>query len=87
MIRTQYRTFWSQNLCGVIIYLPTLAIAAWLVNNNPGWGYQPTVIFDNLEFNIAIALIAFTGLSSLALSYKPNCIKLYLGVDDLRSKR
>ncbi len=87
MIRTQYRTFWSQNLCGVIIYFPTLAIATWLVNTNPGWGYQPTVIFDNFEFNIAISLILFTGLASLALSYRPDCIKVCLGVDDLKSKR
>ena len=87
MIRTQYKTFWAQNLCGVIIYLPTLAIAAWLVNTNPGWGYKPTVIFDNLEFNVAIGLIVFMGLASLALSYKPDCIKLLLGVNDLKSKR
>ena len=87
MIKTQYRTFWSQNLCSVIIYLPILAIMAWLINTNPGWGYQPTVIFDNLEFNIAIGLIVFTGLASLALSYKPDCIKICLGANELKNKR
>ena len=69
------------------IYLPILAITAWLINTNPGWGYQPTVIFDNLEFNIAIGLIGFTGLASLALSYKPDCIKICLGANELKNKR
>ena len=83
MIKTQYRTFWNQNLCSVIIYVPILATTAWLINSKHSWAYQQTVIFDNLDFNLTIGLIIFTGLVSLALSYKPNCIKDALGAKEL----
>ena len=86
MVKTQYRTFWNQNLCSVIIYVPILAVTAWLINSKHSWAYKQTVIFDNLEFNVTIGVIIFTGLASLVLSYKPNCIKAALGVKELVSK-
>ena len=83
MVKTQYRTFWNQNLCSVIIYVPILAVTAWLINSKHSWAYKQTVIFDNLDFNLTIGLIIFTGLVSLALSYKPNCIKDAVGAKEL----
>ena len=82
MIQTQYRTFWNQNLCSVIIYVPILVTTAWLINSKESWAYEQTVIFDNLDFNLSIGLIIFTGIVSLALSYKPNCIKDALGAKE-----
>ena len=75
MIRTQYATFWTQNLNSVIIYVPILVITAWLINNKHDWNYPQTVILDNLDFNLTIALIICIGFVSLALAYKPSCIK------------
>ena len=86
MIKTQYRTFWSQNLSSVIIYVPILLATAWVINYNHDWVYQQTVILDNFEFNVTIALVIFIGVASLALSYKPNCIQVFLGAKERRNK-
>lgn len=82
MIQTQYATFWNQNLCSVVIYVPILVAAAWIINNDPDQFYPQTVILDNLDFNITMAIIIFTGIVSLALSYKPDFIEKLLCVKE-----
>ena len=86
MIKTQYATFWSQNLSSFIIYVPLLVATSLVINNKPDWVYSQTVIFDNLEFNLTIAIIVFTGFASVLLSYKPDCIKCYVEGNNARNK-
>ena len=86
MIKTQYDTFWSQNLSSFIIYVPLLVATSLVINNKPDWVYSQTVILDNLEFNLTIAIIVFTGFASVLLSYKPDCIKRYVEGQKARKK-
>ena len=84
MIKTQYDTFWSQNLSSFIIYVPLLIATSLVINNKPDWVYSQTVIFDNPEFNLTIGIIVFTGFASVLLAYKPDCIKCYVEGENAR---
>ena len=86
MIKTQYDTFWSQNLSSFIIYVPLLIATSLVINNKPDWVYSQTVIFDNSEFNLTIGIVVFTGFASVLLAYKPDCIKCYVEGENARKK-
>ena len=68
--------FWRfQCIVACIVFIPSLAIVAILVNFYQGFKYETTgAIFYNHEFNTYICFSIFMGLLSLLLSTKPDFI-------------
>ena len=76
MILLQYKTFRLQTIWSVVVYIPSLIIMIYVINEKPGWAYDSNVIMSNLTFNVASSVIIIMGLVSLVLSFEPNWVTM-----------
>ena len=78
MIAFQYRTFKHQSVISLCTYIPALLVAVYKVNFNKDWVYDPNVIMDNQEFNMAVGVTMVMGILSYGLSLNPSWFKILL---------
>ncbi len=72
MVSLQYKTFLQQSCCCSAVYLPSLLFCFYKVNFDPAWAYDPNVVMNNLEFNVAAAAVVATGVVASLLAVSPN---------------
>ena len=64
----QHDTFIDQTIASLVIYVPSLLIAFFLINFNKGWNYSDDIVLNNLQFNVNIFTIMAIGAYSMVLA-------------------
>ena len=75
---TQKKLFQSQCVASIICYIPTLVACMVIVNKPINFEAQPTLIFDNFQFNLCFIIVIAEGVISTFLSFSPATSKIIL---------